>query len=117
MAFYAARMIEPCPRSRLDGPIGYTTQSRTLSALLALPESGHSFIGSRLPCSSAGMAKIGTNLPIADYVGNDRFRRNQPFMVGINALCYAKPDRLKTEGSWALPNRILASGSVTTARL
>jgi hypothetical protein len=48
------------------------TQSWALSPPLKLLNSGHSFIGFRSPCNAAEMAKIETNLPIDNHVGNDR---------------------------------------------
>ena len=53
-----------------------TTQSRTLGALVALPSSGHSFIGLRSPCSAFGMTRFGTFAPFARGNSNVRHCQN-----------------------------------------
>lgn len=67
-------------------PAATVTQTWTLSALRALPDSGHSFIGSRSACSGAEITKFGTFPLIATPIGDDRFWRNRSFMERLKPL-------------------------------
>ncbi len=56
-----------------------STHKSPFPALFRVPNFRHSFIGSRPTCRAAGMAKIGTNLPVPPPAANGSYGPNLPF--------------------------------------
>lgn len=84
---------------------GEMTHFRTFSIVLALPNSGHSFIGSAIARRTLGMTKIGTLLPFQNATPNGESCQEPPLNFCPTSIAVEDELGWKRTGGFGIQRR------------